>query len=66
MKCEFCGMQYPDGEWQYYYIKVWDKEHIICSDCYKMLMPIIYEKDKKKYPEFCDKVRKDIEDRDRL
>ena len=56
MKCEWCGMDYPDGEWDYYYIKVFDETHLICSDCYKHLFKIRCEKDKEGYNDFVDRV----------
>lgn len=55
MRCEWCGMDYPNGEWDYLYIEVFNKEHIICSDCYKHLFKIRREKDKKGYAEFVDR-----------
>lgn len=61
MECEWCGMRYPDGEWDYYYIEVWKKEHLICSDCYKHLWRIFYEKDKKYYKSFCEELTKESE-----
>jgi hypothetical protein len=46
MKCEWCGMEYPDGTWDcYYYTMVFHKLHIICSDCEAHLKKVIYEKD---------------------
>ena len=39
-KCEWCGMVYPKGTYDYYKITVWKKEHIICKDCYKQLKQI--------------------------
>jgi len=32
--CEWCGMDYPRGSWDYYDIKIFGKHyHKICSDC---------------------------------
>lgn len=47
MKCEWCGMAYPDGGWDcYYYVDLFGTErHIICSDCYEHLHKVIYEKE---------------------
>ena len=35
--CEWCGMEYLKDCWDYYTIKVFSKEHKICSDCYEHL-----------------------------
>lgn len=40
-KCEWCGMAYPRGGWQYYEIIVFDISHKICGDCYGRLVPIL-------------------------
>ena len=32
-ECEWCGMEYPVGMWDYYVLKVFKDKHIICSDC---------------------------------
>jgi hypothetical protein len=58
MECEWCKMQYPDGGGDFYYIKVFAKRHLICSDCYKHLFKISYEKDKQKYDDFVRKVNR--------
>lgn len=39
--CEWCGMSYPRGGWQYYDIQVFDQYHKICKDCYDHLTPKI-------------------------
>jgi hypothetical protein len=32
--CEWCGMMYPRGSWDYYEIKIFGRYyHKICSDC---------------------------------
>lgn len=47
MKCDWCGMYYPDGMWDcYYYLNLYGTDlHIICSDCYEHLKKVIYEAD---------------------
>ena len=35
--CEWCGMTYPAGGWNYYSAIVFRTEHVICSDCYEQL-----------------------------
>ena len=35
--CEWCGMQYPKGQWDYWQIYVYDKRHKICDDCKQQL-----------------------------
>jgi hypothetical protein len=36
--CDWCGMTYPKGGWEYYELRVWGTDHhIICSDCYNRL-----------------------------
>lgn len=57
MECEWCGMLNPEGGWDYYYIKVYYKEHLICSDCYRHLFNIRYEKDKQDYSDFVEKLK---------
>lgn len=58
MECEWCGARNPEGGFDYYYVKVYYKEHLICSDCYKHLFRISYEKDKQLYEEFSQKVNR--------
>lgn len=37
-KCDWCGMEYPPGGWDYYQIVLFGKKpHTICSDCYNHL-----------------------------
>lgn len=47
MKCEWCGMSYPDGGWDcYYYLELFEHDfHIICSYCHAHLKKAVYEKD---------------------
>ena len=35
--CEWCGMTYPPGGWDYYSVVVFRQEHVICKDCYEQL-----------------------------
>ena len=47
MKCDWCGMSYPDGMWDcYYYLKLWgNKLHIICCNCYDHLSIVVDKED---------------------
>jgi hypothetical protein len=36
-RCEWCGMEYPNGMWTYYSVVVFDTTHTICSDCLDQL-----------------------------
>ena len=37
MKCEWCQSNYPEGTLDFYKVQVFDKEHMICMDCYERL-----------------------------
>jgi hypothetical protein len=44
-KCDWCGMSYPIGFWDYYQILLFDNNlKTICSDCYNNLQHITIEK----------------------
>jgi len=39
--CEWCGMKYPKGGYDYYSLVLFGKEeHTICGDCYEHLKKI--------------------------
>lgn len=38
--CEWCGMEYPKGSWDYYELTAFGKYHKICSDCYEQLKKV--------------------------
>ncbi len=38
--CEWCGMDYPRGSWDYYEVIVFGKYHKICSDCKDQLTKV--------------------------
>jgi hypothetical protein len=38
--CEWCGMEYPHGSWDYYELTVFGHYHKICSDCYDQLKKV--------------------------
>lgn len=40
--CEWCGMMYPRGGWDYYEVKVFKVYHKICSDCKDQLTLVEY------------------------
>jgi len=41
--CEWCGMTYPAGGWDYYSVIVFGYNHVICSDCYEQMKLINYD-----------------------
>jgi len=44
-KCDWCGMSYPLGGWDYYQLVLFGRElKTICSDCYNHLHHITVEK----------------------
>lgn len=49
-KCDWCGMRYILGGWNYYQLRVFSKLHTICSDCYKELKLIKARDQKKNHP----------------
>jgi len=39
--CEWCGKNYPKAvKERYYKVNVFDKDHVICGDCYDHLTPL--------------------------
>lgn len=38
--CEWCGMEYMRGTWDYYETTVFGKHHKICSDCKDQLKKV--------------------------
>ena len=39
-KCELCGMEYPLGGYDYWYVVVFKIRKEICDDCYKRLKKV--------------------------
>ena len=42
-RCEWCGMEYPYGGYDYYEVRIFSTNHKICADCYVQLKKIGYE-----------------------
>jgi len=38
--CEWCGMSYPRTGYDYYFIIVLNKNHVICRDCFDHLVKV--------------------------